>query len=262
MENILDPEEELTIENAYGKNPLSELFEMEETEGVSALRELFKSTNIEFEEASPGYDIVKVTIPGVDEELLIQFDTDDAAEDVALGSFNPIVGAIENAMQTDEDIAKRNIRNVNQFKSFLEKHVDKIEVNRNAIITRKQAVSSHKKLIKQEVENNPNYQEEVKLISEKYNRKNLEDSNSETSKLFNGKMEVMPVNALDGTYIENDNREYFVKGVLADKYDKTITDLQSLSKEELESKMKDFNVSTIDPSCTISLTISAPPINC
>ena len=123
MENILDPEEELTIENSYGKNPLSELFEMEETEGVSALRELFKSTNIEFEEASPGYDIVKVTIPGVDEELLIQFDTDDAAEDVALGSFNPIVGAIENAMQTDEDIAKRNIRNVNQFKSFLEKHV-------------------------------------------------------------------------------------------------------------------------------------------
>jgi|TARA_Y100000289_G_scaffold66143_1_gene81667 hypothetical protein len=246
MENLLDPEEELTIENAYGKNPLSELFEMEETEGVAAMEELFSSTNLNFEEDKAGFDVVKVTIPGVDDELLLQFDTDDAAEDVSLGAFNPIVGAIENAMQTDEDIAKRNIRNVNQFKSFLEKHADKIEVSRNAIITRKQAVNSHKKLIQQEVENNPSYQEEIKLIGEKYNRKNLEDSNSETSKLFNGKMEVMPVNALDGTYVQGDNKEYFVKGVLADKYDKTVTDLQALPKEELESKMKDFNVSTIE----------------
>jgi len=68
-----------------------DLFQQEEEEGVKALRELYKNSGLQFEESNfqTGYvtddpaqflgmfDVVKVTIPGVDDSIKLQFDTTD-----------------------------------------------------------------------------------------------------------------------------------------------------------------------------------------
>ena len=68
-----------------------DLFQQEEEEGVKALRELYKNSGLQFEESNfqtryvtddPAqllgmFDVVKVTIPGVDDSIKLQFDTTD-----------------------------------------------------------------------------------------------------------------------------------------------------------------------------------------
>jgi len=68
-----------------------DLFQQDEKEGVKALQELYKNSGLNFEESnfqtdyitdSPAqvfnmFDVVKVTIPGVDDSVKLQFDTTD-----------------------------------------------------------------------------------------------------------------------------------------------------------------------------------------
>ena len=220
------------------------LFSNDEEEGKLNLLEIFKGTNVEFEETSGfgpleeggandrgkmmsvnpnsgGFEFIKITIPGTDEYVTLEFNTDFAGN-----SFKK----------------QANKQNYDTLKEFLLEHADLIETDGTIFSNRTTLAENARRITKEATELNPNYIQEEKVIGEKYNRKNLEDSSSETSKLFTGKFEKSESLTPEG-YVDT---SYFVAGALSDQYEQAYKELSGLDKDKLERQFAHYGVSSVE----------------
>ena len=220
------------------------LFSNDEEEGKLNLLEIFKGTNVEFEETSGfgpleeggandrgkmmsvnpnsgGFEFIKITIPGTDEYVTLEFNTDFAGN-----SFKK----------------QANKQNYDTLKEFLLEHADLIETDGTIFSNRTTLAENARRITNEATELNPNYIQEEKVIGEKYNRKNLEDSSSETSKLFTGKFEKSESLTSEG-YVDT---SYFVAGALSDQYEQAYKELSGLNKDKLERQFAHYGVSSVE----------------
>ena len=172
-----------------GQN-MTDLFSQDEEEGYQVLQDLFVGTNVKFEETTflddesrlsknkkddslevKGRNIIKVSIPGVEEEVLLDFNTD-----ILFG----------------DNAEKSNNYNLKKLKDFIEKNVDLINIDKNFLNKEVERFGTQirntqeekSRYYKDKVFESPAHILQEKELKEKFNRKNLEDANSEASKLF------------------------------------------------------------------------------
>ena len=219
------------------------IFSQDEEEGEKNLEQMFEGTNIQVEQANQGdipeedykrmmsenpnlggFEFIKVTIPGAEDSVVLEFNTDFAGN--AFGE-------------------KANKLNYDMLKAYMLENSDLISANAELFTNREKKAEIARAITNEATESNLNYIEEKKIIGEKYNRKNLEDANSETSKLFSGTTVAMPTNALDGMDVQGES-EMFVKGVLSDQYKQAYKELSDLSKEALEKQFKVYGVKSVE----------------
>jgi len=219
------------------------IFSQDEEEGEKNLEQMFEGTNIQVEQASVddipeedykrmesenpnigGFEFIKVTIPGAEDSVVLEFNTDFAGN---------VFGE------------KANKLNYDMLKAYMLENSDLISTNADVFSNREKKAEIARAITNEATESNLNYIEEKKTIGEKYNRKNLEDANSETSKLFSGTTVAMPTNALDGMDVQGE-KEMFVKGVLSDQYKQAYKELSDLSEEVLEKQFKVYGVKSVE----------------
>ena len=108
----------------------SNIFREDEDEGLAVLEKLYQGTNINFEESSlleqssfnrekgsegvAGFNVIKVSIPGVEEDLLLEFNTDPS-------------GLTGHSIEKQAEV---NLKNLKNLKSYFEKYSDKIEIQK------------------------------------------------------------------------------------------------------------------------------------
>ena len=188
----------------------SNIFREDEDEGLKVLKKLYEGTNINFEEATlleqfnfntnkgdklvlpesdqiqgvAGTNVIKVSIPGVEEDLLLEFNTDPSG----------LTG------YSIEKQAEVNLNNLKKLEDYFKKYSDKIEIQKEYKEKREDTFYQYRR-IKEQVFNSPKHALEVKKIEEKFNRKKLEEARSDARKLFDG-----TVKTSDGRFsVENAN---------------------------------------------------------
>ena len=170
-------------------NDMKTLFSSDDDEGVDFLEDLFVGTNIKFEESfnpgqasgkggdhTSGSNVIKVSIPGG------KYDRDGDPNKGGPNASHIYLDFNTDVNWGDGDQVA-NSANIKILREFIEQNIEFIKVDKS-FRQKKEDVKLQSVKLKNQVFESPAHILEVKLLKEKLNRKNLEDANSEASKLF------------------------------------------------------------------------------
>ena len=217
----------------------SNIFREDEDEGLAVLEKLYQGTNINFEESSlleqssfnrekgsegvAGFNVIKVSIPGVEEDLLLEFNTDPS-------------GLTGHSIEKQAEV---NLKNLKNLKSYFEKYSDKIEIQKEYAEKREDTFYQYRK-ITDKVFSSPKHALEVKKVEEKFNRERLEEANSEARKLFD-------YNSSFNTDFTGNRYKVTTKGELLDRKNDFIKQLKNTySEEQLQVLIEGQGVQNIE----------------
>ena len=228
----------------------SNIFREDEDEGLKVLERLYEGTNINFKQTNffdintkadatgvAGTNVINVSIPGVEEELLLEFNTDPAG----------LTG------YSIEKQAEVNLNNLKKLEDYFKKYSDKIEIQKEYKEKREDTFYQYRR-IKEQVFNSPKHALEVKNIEERFNRKKLEEAQSEARKLFDGtaKSVIDPTSPVYPNFNTsvldlNTYKLEFEDGELTQRKRDFIKQLKNTySEEQLEVLIKGQGVDTIE----------------
>ena len=248
-----------------GQN-MTDLFSQDEEEGYQVLQDLFVGTNVKFEETTflddesrlegyreykkdqgvSGRNIIKVSIPGVEEEVLLDFNTDILFGDNAEKSNNYNLKKLK-------DFIEKNVDAINIDKNFLNKEVARFSRTNeegNVVTQIRNTQQGKAQYYKDKVFESPAHILQEKELKEKFNRKNLEEAQSEARKLFDGTASyvdtyegLLPVLDANGNKVQELK---FEPGILTAAREAQIKDLQKrFTTEELNTLIKQNNVNNV-----------------